>query len=317
MNAKRSLVHAAAVVAVIVTGVVRAEDEPVLLRHRIEKDQPLIYRTSTSTEQVQTVMDRKLTTTIDQTDVSLRTLEKIDDDGNVRVRSENKRLKVTVKSVGGDFKFDSSAAEREKGNELSAALNPLYERMSGSVLTLVVTPRGEVKDVEGLDMLLADLLKDNPLAAQFAGGGDKKAGKLSQQEAIDQFPEGPVKTGDQWEIPYEMELPKLGKATGKRVYTVEGADKVGERETIRLGVTLEMTFDVDLETNGAKITGRLSVSESAGTVQFDPKMGQTVSKKAKYTIGGALSVNVAGQVIPVQSDQTQKVSVELLDKLPE
>lgn len=316
MNVK-SLLVCAAVASLLSAGFAHADDEAILLRHKYEKDHPLNYRTTAETEQVQSFMGQKVTVTMKQTDVTQRSLEAINDDGNLRVKSENKQLTVTMKSALGEYKFDSKAAEREKGSVLAGALNPIYERLSGATLTMVITPRGEVKEVEGIDMLLADVLKDNPLGAQFAGGGSKGAARLSQQESSDQLPEQPVKKGDKWEIPYEMELPKLGKVTGKRVYTFEDVDKVGERATVRLGVTLEMSFDVALDMTGVKVTGKMAVTDSSGTVQFDPKRGQTISKKAKYTIGGDLSVEAGGNVIPVRSDQTQSVTVELLDKLPE
>lgn len=318
MNVKSLLVCAAAAVAPLLSaGLAHADDEAILLRHRYEKDHPLIYRTTAETEQVQSFMGQKVTMTMKQTDVTQRSLETVNEDGNLRVKSENKQLLTTMKSALGEYKFDSKVAEREKGSALSAALNPIYERLSGATLTMVITPRGEVKEVEGLDMLLADVLKDNPLGAQFAGGGSKGAARLSQQESSDQLPEQPVKKGDKWEIPYEMDLPKLGKVTGKRVYTFEDVDKVGERETVRLGVTLEMSFDLAIEMGGAKVTGKMSVSDSSGTVHFDPKRGETVSKKAKYTISGDLTVDAGGNIIPVRSDQTQSVTVELLEKLPE
>jgi hypothetical protein len=318
MNVKSLLVCATAAIASLLSaGLAHADDEPILLRHQYEKDHPLLYRTTSEMEQTQSLMGQKITMTMKQTDVTQRSLEMVNDDGNLRVKSENKQLMVTMKSAIGEYKFDSKGAERERGSVLGAALTPIYERLSGSALTMVITPRGEVKDVEGLDMLLADVLKDNALGAQFAGGGSKGAARLSQQESSDQLPEQPVKKGDKWEIPYEMELPKLGKVTGKRIYTFEDFDKVGERETVRLGVTLEMAFDVAVEMGGAKVTGKMAVSDSSGTVHFDPKRGQTVSKKAKYTIGGDLSVDVAGNIIPVRQDQTQAVTVELIEKLPE
>jgi len=34
-------------------------------------------------------------------------------------------------------------------------------------------------------------------------------------QAMDQFDEKAVKPGDRWEVPYEMELPKLGKAASQ------------------------------------------------------------------------------------------------------
>jgi hypothetical protein len=140
---------------------------------------------------------------------------------------------------------------------------------------------------------------------------------MSYQEAFDQFSEKPVKPGDKWEVPYELDLPKLGKAKGKWIYTYEGPDKVGERPTARIAVALEMEFDLDVEIGGMKVTGKLSAADAAGTIQFDPARGQTVSKKSKYTINGDMAIVVNGMTIDVRMNQKQSATLELLDKLPE
>lgn len=308
----------ASLVAVVCGGATLQADEPVLLRHKFEKEKPAIYRTEMAMEQAQSFAGQKIETTLKQTDVTVRSLEKMEDDGSFRLKSENKRLQMKMK-VGplGEYTFDSASTEREKGSALGAALTPLYERLSGASLTVTVTPQGKVTEVEGFKELVADVLKDNPIAAQFAGGGGNSAGKASYQDAFDQFPEKPVKPGDTWEVPYEIEMPKVGKVEGKRIYKVEAFDKVGERDTIRYSVALDLSFDLNLEVNGARVTGKMTASNASGTGQFDPAKGQLVSKKSKYTISGMLSVEANGQTIPIQSDQTQTITVELLDKLPE
>lgn len=305
------------VLTTVIASLVQA-DEPVKLGYKFASDRPLIYRTKLVTEQVQTVGDQKIETKTEHSDVTVRTFESVDDDGNIRLKSQNKQIQVKVKiGASGDYAFDSKSTEREKGSALGAALTPLYERLSGAELTLVVTPLGKVADVKGYEELVGDILKDNPMAGQFAAGGSKQAAKLAYQDALDQFSPDPVKVGDKWEIPYEVEIPKLGKAQGKRIYTVEAADKVGSRDTVRIGVALELAFDIDLDVNGAKVTGKLSTTEANGTLQFDPQLGQIVSKKSRYKISGDLSVDVAGNILAVRSEQTQTVEFELLDKLPE
>src|SRR3990170_4414408 len=103
--------------------------------------------------------------------------------------------------------------------------------MSGSAVELVVTPLGEVKEVKGFAELFADLLKDNPIAVQFVGGGSNEA----------------AKPGDFWEVPFEIDLPKLGKFKGKRVYRYEGPDKVGDRTTAKIDVATELAGDLDID----------------------------------------------------------------------
>ena len=50
----------------------------------------------------------------------------------------------------------------------------LYDRLGTGQFTFTVTLCGKLQKVEGYKELLADLLKDNVLAAQFGGGGWKR-----------------------------------------------------------------------------------------------------------------------------------------------
>jgi hypothetical protein len=114
-----------------------------------------------------------------------------------------------------------------------------------------------------------------------------------------------------------MKLPKLGTAEGSQSYTFVGRDKVGDTETVKLSVSKEMTFDVNLDGGGAKVTGTLSISDSSGTVQFDPRAGRIVTMESEITMSGDLTVDANGTTQTVGSEMTQKTQVKLLDKLPE
>jgi hypothetical protein len=184
-------------------------------------------------------------------------------------------------------------------------------------VTVTHSPRGEIVAVKGLQELLAQALKDNPLAAQFAAGNTDEGLKLAMAELFVVFSENAVKPGETWDVEYEVPLPKIGTVKGKKTYKYVGPDKVGERATVKLEVTQSLSVDIDITMGEAKVTGNVSTSQSSGTVQFDPEAGQIVAKKTSHSFSGNLTVVAGGKTIPVQSEQTQEVTVELLDKLPE
>lgn len=287
-------------------------------RYKQEKGQKLIYRTSTEMTQTQTVLNMKIENTMSNESISSRTVEDIAADGTVKFNVKTELFKVKSKfGPLGEFKFDSKSTERERGSVIADALNPVYERLGGAELQVFVTPRGEVKEVTGYAELLGDLVRENPLVAQFTGGGTNAAAKISTQALYTVFSEKPVKPGETWENPFDIELPGVGKTKGKETITYVGPDKVGNRTTAKFTVATEMSFDLNLDMNGTKVTGTISTSESSGTVQFDPAAGQLVSAKNSFTLSGELNVNANGMNIPVQSSQVQTVTTEQLDKLPE
>jgi hypothetical protein len=164
--------------------------------------------------------------------------------------------------------------------------------------------------------LVADLVKDNPLAAQF-GAGDNKTAAATEQDSFAIFSEKAVKPGDSWEVPFDLEMVKVGKMRGKTTYTYEAPDQVENRKTVRIGVTSEVSFELLIDNPDAKVTGTLSSNNYTATIQFDPTAGRVLSIKRSFTMSGQLTVEAGGMTIPVDNQQEHTATTELLDKLPE
>jgi len=298
--------------------VANGADEPVTLRYKMNEEDALIYRTVTTMTQHSEVAGQKVDTKSEQLDVSLRTLEKLDEKGNFHVRTENKQFKVKMSiSTVGDYEFDSASGERDTGSLLGGALTPVHESLSGAILSFTHTPRGEIVAVDGYKELLADALKDNPLGAQFSAGGSDEAAKLGMDEIFVTMSEKPVRPGDTWETSYEVKLPGIGDAVGKRVYTYEGLEKAGKRTVAKINVATELSFDLDIETGPQSTTGSVEIDESSGTILFDPEQGQVVSMESEVTIVGDFTVTVGGKTFNGDTKQMVKAKIEQLDALPE
>lgn len=299
-------------------GAVQAADEkPVLLRYQYKLNEEMIYKSVQTTKQTQTIGETKIETDISTTEVSVRKLLKVDSNKNLQVEAENKLLQVKMK-IGqlGEYKYDSKTEENEKGSMLGGALTPMYDSLRGASVTEIINTRGEVIEIKGFEELMAAALKDNPLGSQFSGGGTNKARKFGVSELYPIMSKMPVKPGDTWEEPFEVSLPKMGTAKGKRNYKFEGFDKVGKTETAKITYTTDLTFKLNLDQGGQKATGELTIQKSSGTLQFDPKKGKVVDLKSEYTIAGTINVSVNGMDLTVDTKQTQTVALTLLDKLP-
>jgi hypothetical protein len=315
MSLRRSGVAVAIVICSFISSA-RA-DEAVLLKYKLAQGDKLIYRISDSMKQTQSVMGMKLENSAIQESIVSRVVDAVDGEGKATLKARAELRKLTAEFTGaGKFEFDSKSDKRDTGSQLGATLTPILERLTGSDYQLFVNPRGQVVEVKGLAELVADLIKDNPTLGILAGAGDNTAARLTEQEWFPILSEKPVAVGDKWEVPVDMELPKIGKLKGKTVFTCEGADKVGDRKTVRIGVTTDHTFELNAEQGGAKVSGTLTTTSSTGTVQFDAEAGRVVSIKRTFGMSGQLSVDVNGMAIPVDSQQEQTLALELLEKLP-
>ncbi len=159
-----------------------------------------------------------------------------------------------------------------------------------------LTPLGKVEKVTGYADLVKDVLKDNPIANQFAGGGSDKAALTGFQDQYVIFQDKAIKPGDTLESPYKIELAqKIGEFDGKRIYTFGAPDKVGETPTLKISITVELSGELDIDTGQSQVSGDIELDDLSGTIQFDPVDGRIVTLESEQTMSGDLTVEVAGE----------------------
>ncbi len=310
-----ALLCAATIVAV--PCVLRADDA-VQLRYKAKEGDRSIYEATLSTLVKQSVNGLDIDTKFEQTDVTTYVVKKIGDDGTIQLESRNERLKVEGDFGGGaSYKFDSQSEDNDDASEIGAAVPPVYERLSGAILGLELSPVGKVKKVTGYTELLKDVLEGNPLGQRFAGGGTDAAAQSGFQDLFVIFKKEAVKPGDSWEEPYKIEVPQLGEFKGKRKYTFVGPDKVGETPTLKITIDVDLSGDLDIDMGAAKVTGTFETDSASGTVQFDPVTGRILTMTSEQTYSGDLTVTAGGNTTPVGFEQTLKINRKLIDKIPE
>lgn len=288
-----------------------------LLRYDFPQDEPVIYRTTTEMSQTMQVGGQSFENKVTQTEINTLSLVGMTEEKNFTLRHTNERLSVKAElGPAGNYNYDSESAELEKGTALSNALNPVYETLSGMEYEITLTPRGTVKDLKGYQETIKALTKDKPLAAQFTGGGSEQAQKESLAEIFFGLSEQPVAEDDTWEVPFSMDLPKIGKAKGKRIYKFLGPITADNPKVVRISVSLEVDFDFNLNSQGTIITGNLGVDSSQGEVRFDTEKGQVISASLEYTLSGEMNVETGDDKRKITIEQKQKRSTNRLSDLP-
>jgi hypothetical protein len=286
-------------------------------QYKMKKGEKYVYQRETQVKQSQTIKDLKpIQTEITQNDVSVLTVEGINDKEQLRIKTQTKELSVKIETAGQKFAFDSKKKDNDKGGMLGKALSPLYERLADASLTFTINKQGKILELKGYKELVADVVKDDPIAKQFASGGTDEAAKMNIGEFFPFFKEKAVSPGDKWDVPFEIQLPKVGAIKGKKTYWYQGDNKVGNRTVARISISTELTADLNLEVEGAKITGKLSITSSRGSVDFDAKEGLIVSIGNEVTLSGNLTVSANGMEIPIAMEQTQRYAMNLVDDAP-
>lgn len=299
------------------SGTLFAGDE-VLLRYKLGKDDKLIYRTDVSQSMTQSVAGAKQEMEMKQEGICVRTLDKIDEQGNFRFRDEEKYLKVyLLLDPAGEYNFDSSSDKRDKDSPLTESLNPLFELMKGEVSQLTLSPAGRFVSVDRNRKQIEAVVKNNDFAAHFAGPTTELEAKYVAEELFPVFPDKPVKPGDTWEWKFDYRLPTYGHVVGKRTHKFEACDKFGERRTARIRTSSELTIEFERMENGVKTSGKMQSDVSTGVIQFDVERGLLVLMEHSYIIGGSTAYEVAGSKFPAEISESYTIRTEMLDKLPE
>lgn len=289
--------------------------EAVTFRYRFEPGEKLTYDVSTAVKQTQNVNGQAVKSEFSVAQRVEREVAKMDGDGNVVLSSRSQKLTATMQ-VGplGKYQYSSEKQDNDSTSALGAAATPLYEAMGNAVISVTVSPRGEVLAVKGLQEALADVLKSNPLTAQLAGGANSNDGaKASYAEHFLQFPEKAVSPGDTWELPLQLAIPQVGKVSGKTTCRYEGTQDVNGRTLHRVTSTSDITVDVDINRDGVTASGKIEMTNSAGTNLFDLTSGRLISRESETTTSGDLVVVAGGQTLPIRQTQTQTHRVRLVE----
>lgn len=295
-----------------------SSQQAVLLRYKFSSRDRLLYRDTTTVKQRQTVANKTFENSIETTEITESRLSRLDKARNFILEREYKKLQVHIQIAQlGEYKFDSTSEENERGSVLGTELTPLYESLKGAVLKVTMTPQGQVIGVRGYRELLGPVLRDKQLAGQFVNGGSNESQQLALSSKFPVFSKKKVQPGDGWEVPFELVLPQFGTVQGKRVYRWDGMETVKGRKLVRITFSTDMTFKLNLVMGGTKVSGTVTLSDSAGTALFDPVRGRLISQTEKYTATGDLTVAANGMNVEIKTSSVQTSRIELLDKLPQ
>lgn len=304
--------------ASLLTAPLHAEDG-LKFRFKAKTGDKGYYQVSSKMEMSQKIAGMDLDTTMDSKQTIEYEVNEPKEKGTIQLRSRTLRLQMTSNFPQiGEYKYDSKSTDNNDGSVIGAAVAPLYDAISGAITDITMTPQGDVKKATGLAEAVKGALGNNPIAQQFAAGADSDESVAhGMKEHFIQFPEKALAAGDEWEVPFDFTLPKLGKATGTTKYKYDGIDEESKRKGLhKFTFTSTMDFDIDLKNDQVKATGRLSISDSSGTALFDADSGRLISKKSKTTVGGNLNIDAGGMAIAIQQEQTQNIEIKALDAPP-
>lgn len=312
MNTQSALKSIALVVSVAASALAQDAPTSVTLKYQMTTDAPLTYKTASKIKHEKTVNGQKLESEMNVNETAVRTLLATEDNGALRFSNVIKRLTVRADTgPAGKYSFDSDAPNREQSSTLAKSLTPVFAAMASTEFTYTITPQGKVQAVTGHKELLKQIAKSDKAAAGLQN--DDQTALHGAAEFLVPFADRAVGPGSKWEVPFELELPNIGKIQGKRIFLLESMTKYGERDAAKILETYEMSLDTGVTSGRAEVSGTLTADGSQGTILFDPAAGVLLSNEREIVISGRLTRKIGDQTINVDLKQTQTVSTKLVE----
>lgn len=233
-----------------------AEDKTHLLRYQFHRGEIVGYEVNDQSKLV--LQQQEAEQSVDHGAVTNKryTVTTVDGDGNAVLELQIDRVQMRASVDGGD----SIAYDTQSGEEPPAAFAGISTTVGKPYTRVKVSPRGELLS---LDWLIAAEQKSKPTKADAA-----------ELDIVVVLPEEPVKVGDTWKEPFEVEIgatPTLKKKIRlQREYTLKQVE--GSLATISLKtVVLSPLHDPAEESQLVRKTPK-------GTVVFDLARGVVTSR---------------------------------------
>jgi hypothetical protein len=207
----------------------------------------------------------------------------------------------------------------EEADELSKSLlTTMLKDLTGKTLTIRVGTDGEIVSIEGVP---------EPMAQAVGNGLDFRGAILTSLIDRDGWkemtratlftPQKPLAEGANWEETMSHSWGDLGSWRGQTLY-----ESKGQSEGLSsIGYAHDLVYQPPMRAGQNnlpfKITNPAFRAKAAhGTLLFDAAKGRLSSMEENFQVVGQMTIEIAGQSLPLQLEETQHFELELLDKKP-
>jgi hypothetical protein len=242
-------------------------------------------------------------------------VESVDGSGNMKVATKYESIQFRQKGPAGAVEYDSSNPPKQ----VPAAARP-FAALVGLGFKVTFTPEGKVRAVEGLETMLAELVRKLELPEGQSKAVQKVLSEQFGAEAMKQnlenvfplYPQAPVAVGESWQR--RMVVTKGFPVIIDGTYTLKGrADGVARIEAKASILPNEAAGPIDLG------TGRMSYElkgEQTGVADVDEASGYTRSMTTQQVVGGTIRFQGGGGAPEAANPVTisEKVTMEAVKK---
>ncbi len=276
------------------------------LEHKIQPNSTFKAESVVKIDQKLNIAGMDVVTNVEVFSTAKFSVGQRDDNGRLPVETSVDALRISIKSAGSEYQFDSVNPDKEGGSPLEI-LRGVHKAIVRCKTKVIYDETNRVVAVESDKDALAALSPE--VQALAAGQLDAEYLKKQTQQQLDQIPSEPIKQGDSWERRIESDLGAKQILTLNMRYTYDGTVEMNNETLDKITVktlTAELAFAADAPLPIKLKESKLKVAESDGVLLFSRQRGQIVQDNSTIHIKGDLTFTVGDQELPSTLDLTFK-----------
>jgi hypothetical protein len=267
-----------------------ADAAPVKLQLRLQKGDRYNIQMVTDQAVNQTILGRTQNTNQMVKIGYLFDVADVATDGTTTVKMTYKSVQFKQSSPNGTVEYDS-ARPATGNNPLAASLGTLV----GQSISAKITPTGTVKEVQGIDQLIARMISgmkipNNAVKAQIESTLRSQFGEETFKElfsqSLDIYPAQPIDVGDSWSK--KMTLSKGFPMTMETIYTLRSV----KNNVATVDITSKLKSNPNapaLQISGASLKQNLAGIQK-GSMQIQLSTGMVTQSQLNQDVSGNFQV---------------------------
>ena len=281
----------------------KSSTDAVQLKLNLEKGKTYTYGTKTHLDMNMEMMGQKMTTGLDMDFRYLIGLDKEDSAGNKVLKSTMGDVKFKAEVMGMSMGYDSKEkVDTAHQDPMSANFRRMFGGMIGKSFTVTVSPAGVIKEVGGVDELIASMTQSMPGSDEDKAKMKQQLGQSFNQQLIKQtfgqifnvYPDKPVKVGDTWNK--EVEFAMKGMNNKQEItYTVKNITSESVVLTMKGEIKSSGSHQQDSTT---QIPSMTMLGSETGTMTLDRNTGMASSGDIDMSLKG--EVEMQGKKMPME-----------------
>jgi cytoskeletal protein RodZ len=285
------------------------------LKLKLQVGQTFRMQTTQSQNLEQSMFGQSVASNSSSTTVMRYDVKSIDTNGNITLTATYESIISREEGPNGVTEFDSSKVDASSQN----AQAQIVSAMMGKSLDILMTPQGEVIQVEGFgEMMDAMLATQDPASIELAkpiieSAFGEDAFKDSMQNILLTYPEVRVGVGDLWQssISVSAGIPMQMNTT----WTVTNL----ENGVLSADVLQTITANPDadpLELGPISLSYPDLVGQGEGQLKIDAETGWVISNRIVHEFTGEMmmeGVDQLGEAPPIPISATIESVIELLE----